>query len=58
MELIVSSWEGTYLRVESESVTEELLTEASQDCSEIPVGRVIRTDLDEVLFRRNVEEQI
>lgn len=58
MELIVSSWEGTYLRVESESVTEELLTEASQDCSEIPVGRVIRTDLEEVLFRRNVEEQI
>lgn len=58
MELIVSSWEGTYLRVESESVTEELLTEASQDCSKIPVGRVIRTDLEEVLFRRNVEEQI
>lgn len=44
--------------MESESVTEELLTEASQDCSEIPVGRVIRTDLEEVLFRQNIEEQI
>ena len=43
LELIVSSWEGMCLKVESESVIDKLLTDASQDYNTIPVGRV-RTD--------------
>lgn len=46
------------LKVESESVIDELLTEASEDYK-IPLGRVVRTDfLEEVVFRQNIEEQI
>ena len=45
--------------MESESVIDELLTEASEDYSKIPLGRVVRTDfLEEVVFRQNIEEQI
>lgn len=44
--------------MESESVIDELLTEASEDYK-IPLGRVVRTDfLEEVVFRQNIEEQI
>lgn len=51
--------EGMCLKVESESVIDKLLTEASEDYNTIPVGRVTRTDfLEEVVFRQNIEEQI
>lgn len=51
--------EGMCLKVESESVIDRLLTEASEDYNTIPVGRVTRTDfLEEVVFRQNIEEQI